>query len=86
MIRQALKEFKERQIKGIFKQILEVGMYWKGVKGRFNSGKGGSRRSYLAMKYGYRWLSRVKSTCGRINIIEQTLKKFSYKKSLANEL
>lgn len=40
-------------------QILSVGMYWKQIKGRFG-GQHGMRRTYLLMKYGYRWLHRAK--------------------------
>jgi len=32
-------------------------MYWMQIKGRFGNPKS---RTYLAMKYGYRWLHRVK--------------------------
>ena len=37
--------------------MLKVGIYWKGIKGRFN--KGGMKRTYLAMKFGYKWLSKT---------------------------
>jgi len=37
--------------------MVQVGMYWMQIKGRFGNPKS---RTYLAMKYGYRWLHRVK--------------------------
>ena len=37
--------------------MVEVGMYWRLIKGRFGSR---TSRTYLAMKYGYRWLNRIK--------------------------
>ena len=36
--------------------MVQVGMYWLQIKGRFGNPKS---RTYLAMKYGYRWLHRV---------------------------
>lgn len=38
-------------------KLMQVGMYWLTIKGRFSSKKS---RTYLAMKYGYRWLNRVR--------------------------
>lgn len=48
--------------------VMQVGMYWAGVKGRFGHGStpanasrsGAQRRIYLAVKYGNRWLNHVK--------------------------
>jgi Holliday junction resolvase-like predicted endonuclease len=36
-------------------KCVQVGMYWLGIKGRF-----GTSRTYLQMKYGYRWLYRTR--------------------------
>ena len=49
-------------------RIVQVGMYWASVKGRFGNGSvastasrsGAQRRIYLAVKYGNRWLNQVK--------------------------
>ncbi len=61
-------------------KMVEVGMYWKTVKGRFN--RGGTQRSYLAMKYGFKWLSRINTRCGKLLIIERTLKQICLRKEL----
>ena len=37
--------------------MVQVGMYWLNIKGRFGNQKS---RTYLSMKYGYRWLYRVR--------------------------
>lgn len=51
--------------KGLIK-ITEVGMYWAAIKGRWandsseGSRSGAQRRIYLAVKYGNRWLNKIK--------------------------
>jgi hypothetical protein len=47
-------------------KIIQVGLYWKAVKGRFSQGKSGAQRSYLTMKYGFRWLSRANTKYGKL--------------------
>ena len=37
--------------------MVEVGMYWRTIKGRFGHPKS---RTYLSMKYGYKWLNRIR--------------------------
>lgn len=65
-------------------KMVEVGMYWKTVKGRFN--RGATQRNYLAMKYGYKWLSRINTRCGKLLIVERTLKQICLKKELLKQL
>ena len=38
-------------------QMMEVGLYWRQIKGRFSNK---TSRTYLAMKYGLRWMNRIK--------------------------
>lgn len=46
------------QLQGpVLLKMIEVGLFWRKIKGRFSAGQS---RTYLAMKYGYRWLSKVK--------------------------
>ena len=43
-------------------KIVEVGLYWAKIKGRFrsnNASSGAERRIYLAIKYGNIWRTRV---------------------------
>jgi hypothetical protein len=54
----ALAAHHQHRNQQVLVQCLKVGVYWKQIKGRFNPH--GARRSYLAMKYGMRWLGRVK--------------------------
>ena len=44
-------------LRSILVKMVEVGMYWKVIKGRFGDTKS---RTYLSMKYGYRWLNRMR--------------------------
>ena len=44
-------------LRSILVKMVEVGMYWKAIKGRFGNTKS---RTYLSMKYGYRWLNRMR--------------------------
>ena len=44
-------------------QMLKVGLYWAQIKGRVHSSSSAFSkysRTYLSMKYGYRWLNKVK--------------------------
>ena len=45
-------------------QMHRVGLYWAQIKGRLHSSQNSSAakysRTFLAMKYGYRWLNRVR--------------------------
>ena len=53
----ALQANESKQIRPALVQMLKVGIYWRQIKGRFSRTHS---RTYLAMKYGYRWLSKVK--------------------------
>ena len=55
----------DRQNQGVKKDLvkmIEVGVYWRQIKGRFGAS---TSRTYLAMKYGYRWLNRIKIKKGQ---------------------
>ena len=47
-------------------KLLEVGMYWSSIKGRFQGidkqSSGAQRRIYLGMKYGSIWINNLKLT------------------------
>ena len=42
-------------------KVVQVGMYWASIKGRWSSQKttNAQRRIYLAVKYGNRWLNFI---------------------------
>ena len=54
---QAQREHTALQVQQSLTKLVQVGMYWLTIKGRFGNQKS---RTYLAMKYGYRWLTRVR--------------------------
>jgi hypothetical protein len=54
---EALREREAVCLRAMLVKLIEVGMYWKTIKGRFGNKKS---RTYLSMKYGYKWLNRVK--------------------------
>ena len=46
-----------KNLKPALIQMVKVGLYWRQIKGRFSKAHS---RTYLAMKYGYKWLARTK--------------------------